>query len=187
MVFLKFQNLMKFNSAPDEELLTKYINFSVKKTKKSIQEQYDCVSTGDEVVNLSNSEDSNEIYKEENDKVDNSDLTDKVRRDSESKSRFYDSPKVEEILHQNIVSQEVEKIKDIHRDLALVQTFYEHPWFRKSNIFEYSTEKWKSRVKSPQEGLKSATFSSLWTAGFYVTDGDKFGADFLAYQGTVLE
>ena len=137
---------------------------------------------------MSNSVDSNEIlYKEENDKVDNSDLFDKVRRDSDSKSRFYDSTEVEEIFYQNIVSEEIEKIKDIHRDLALVQTFYEHPWFRKSNIFEYPTEKWKSRVKSPQEGLKSATFSSLWTSGFYVTDGDNFGADFLAYQGTVLE
>ena len=137
---------------------------------------------------MSNSEDTNEIlYKEENDKVDNSDPNDKVRRDSDSKSRDYDSPETEEIFYQNIVSEEIEKIKDIHPDLALVQTFYEHPWFRKSNIFEYSTEKWKSRVKSPQEGLKSATFSSLWTSGFYVTDGDNFGADFLAYQGTVLE
>ena len=137
---------------------------------------------------MSNSVDSNEIlYKEENDKVDNSDLPDKVRRDSDSKSRFYDRTEVEKTFYQNIVSEEIEKIKDIHRDLALVQTFYEHPWFRKSNIFEYPTEKWKSRVKSPQEGLKSATFSSLWRAGFYVTDGDNFGADFLAYQGTVLE
>ena len=137
---------------------------------------------------MSNSVDSNELlYKEENDKVDDSDLPDKVRRDNDSKSRFYDSTEVEEIFYQNIVSEEIEKIKDIHRDLALVQTFYEHPWFRKSNIFEYPTEKWKSRVKSPQEGLKSATFSSLWTSGFYVTDGDNFGADFLAYQGTVLE
>ena len=117
---------------------------------------------------------------------DNSDPNDKVRRDSDSKSRYYDSPEAEEIFYQNIVSKEIEKIKDIHPDLALVQTFSEHPWFRKSNIFEYSTERWKSRVKSPQEGLKSATFSSLWTAGFYVTGGDKFGADFLAYQGTVL-
>ena len=136
---------------------------------------------------MSNSEDTNEIlYKEENDKVDNSDPNDKVRRDSDSKSRDYDSPETEKIFYQTIVSEEIEKIKDIHPDLALVQTFYEHPWFGKSSIFEYSTEKWKSRVKSPQVVLKSATFSSLWTAGFYVTGGDKFGADFLAYQGTVL-
>ena len=91
----------------------------------------------------------------------------------------------EEINEDNkqIISEEMAKIKDIHPSSSLVQTFYEFPWLKKSDLIEYPIDQWLSRTQTHIQSLRSATFSFLWDAGFYITAGDKFGADFLAYQG----
>ena len=85
--------------------------------------------------------------------------------------------------HEQIISEEIGKIKDIHPNSSLVQTFYEYPWLKKCDLVEYPIDKWLSRTQTRTQSLRSATFSFLWNAGFYMTAGDKFGADFLAYQG----
>ena len=90
----------------------------------------------------------------------------------------------EERVHRNsVISEELKKIKDIPPNLALVQTFYEHKWSGKDTYDEYPGDKWIFRKHSEKENLRSATFRHLWNEGFYLTAGDKFGADFLAYPG----
>ena len=90
----------------------------------------------------------------------------------------------EERVHRNfVISEELKKIKDIPPNLALVQTFYERKWFGKDTYVEYPVDKWMFRKHSGKENLRSATFRHLWNEGFYLTAGDKFGADFLAYPG----
>ena len=44
----------------------------------------------------------------------------------------------------------------------------------------------KAYPKTPAEELRLLTFRELRKRGFYVTSGDKFGADFLAYPGDPL-
>ena len=40
--------------------------------------------------------------------------------------------------------------------------------------------------KTSGDELRLLTWQELWKRGFYVTSGDKFGADFLAYPGDPL-
>ena len=90
----------------------------------------------------------------------------------------------EERVHRNsVISEELKKIKDIPPNLALVQTFYEHKWSGKDTYVEYPVEKWINRKQSEKENLRTTTYRHLWKEGFYLTAGDKFGADFLAYPG----
>ena len=84
-----------------------------------------------------------------------------------------------------MISEELSKIEEVPMNLRLVQTFCEHPWFGKDDVVDYSTVKWQHRSKSSKDQIRSATFKFLWKAGFYLTAGDKFGADFLAYPGII--
>ena len=71
-----------------------------------------------EVIELSSSDD-NEAQKEK-DEINSSDVI-----SSSSTSE-------EDQIHRNhVISEELKKIKDIPPNLALVQTFYEHPWSKK--------------------------------------------------------
>ena len=83
----------------------------------------------------------------------------------------------------DVISEELKKIKDIPTNLGLVQTFHEHPWYQKNDVMKYPVNRWEFRNNSTKDAIRSATFKFLWKAGFYLTAGDKFGADFLAYPG----
>ena len=88
-----------------------------------------------------------------------------------------------QVSREQVISEELRKIKDIPSNLALIQTFYEHPWFKKEDVVEYPIENWNFGRNKSKDAIRSATFRFLWTKGFYLTAGDKFGADFLAYPG----
>ena len=40
---------------------------------------------------------------------------------------------------------------------------------------------------SRKDRIRYKTFQDLWSKGFYITEGEKFGADFLAYPGDPFE
>ena len=90
------------------------------------------------------------------------------------------------IDREQIIRKELSKIRDIPPHLALVQTFYEHQWLKQEDKTELPLSEWKYGIESPKEHIRSATFRSLWSRGFHITAGEKFGADFLAYQGRNL-
>ena len=59
-------------------------------------------------------------------------------------------------------------------------------------FFQISEQPWISNETEQLESvenihitneLKSKIFEDLWNKGFYITDGSKFGGDFLAYPG----
>ena len=107
--------------------------------------------------------------------------------ETSSSDNILASPSTSEEDHvhrDHVVSEELKKIKDIPPNLALIQTFYEHPWSDINDYAEFSIEKWKYGKSSEKNNIRSATFQHLWNEGFYLTAGDKFGADFLAYPGT---
>ena len=125
-----------------------------------------------EVIELSSSDD-NEAQKER-DEINSSDVI-----SSSSTSE-------EDQLHRNhVISEELKKIKDIPPNLALVQTFYEHPWSNKDDYAKFPIEKWNFGRTSEKDKIRTTTFRHLWKEGFYLTAGDKFGADFLAYPGKI--
>ena len=64
-----------------------------------------------------------------------------------------------------------------------MQTFYENPWLEKEGCVEIPIHLWTFGEDSAKDSIRSATFRYLWNEGFYLTAGDKFGADFLAYPG----
>ena len=126
-----------------------------------------------EVIELSSSDD-NEAAKEKEDEINSSDVI-----PSSSTSE-------EDQVHRNhVIAEELKKIKDIPPNLALVQTFYEHPWSNKDDYAKFPIEKWNIGRTSEKDKIRTATFRHLWKEGFYLTAGDKFGADFLAYPGKI--
>ena len=126
-----------------------------------------------EVIELSSSDD-NEAPKENEAENNSSDVI-----PSSSTSE-------EDQVHRNhVISEELKKIKDIPPNLALVQTFYEHPWSNKDDYAKFPIEKWIFDRTSEKDKIRTATFGHLWKEGFYLTAGDKFGADFLAYPGKI--
>lgn len=125
-----------------------------------------------ELVELSSSEESDSSSI----KIHDSSLSDTVIASSSSSEESH-------INRNAVISEELKKIKDIPPNLALVQTFYEHPWLKKDSCVEIPLHKWTYSIDSAKGSIRSATFSYLWNEGFYLTAGDKFGADFLAYPG----
>ena len=74
-----------------------------------------------------------------------------------------------------IIKQEISTIKPITRDMQVVQTFISDPWLETEDkipsrwTFSYSTRS-KCRL---------FTFKDLWNHNFLLTEGSKFGGDFL--------
>ncbi|XP_046673420.1 tRNA-splicing endonuclease subunit Sen34 [Homalodisca vitripennis] len=60
----------------------------------------------------------------------------------------------------------------------LVQTFLSEHWTNESE----ETVKWRFPETS-HERLRYSTFKDLWEKGFYITEGHKFGVDYLVYPG----
>jgi len=79
---------------------------------------------------------------------------------------------------QSVIEEEVSKIPVLSRSNVLFQTFQEQPWISNENEQLESVE----NIHITNE-LKYKVFEDLWNKGFYITDGSKFGSDFLAYPG----
>lgn len=56
-----------------------------------------------------------------------------------------------------------------------------YPWTNKDDI---EIVEWKYPSTEKQQ-LRYKTFKDLWEKGYYLTNGEKFGGDFLAYPGNL--
>lgn len=54
-----------------------------------------------------------------------------------------------------------------------------YPWLREKDI-KVATWNYPTTIN---ETLRYRTYKDLWERGFYVSSGEKFGGDFLAYPG----
>ncbi|XP_066994386.2 tRNA-splicing endonuclease subunit Sen34 [Anabrus simplex] len=78
-----------------------------------------------------------------------------------------------------LLEEELQKIAPIHFSNTLVQTFTAYPWLRSEDACNV---RWQF-PSNPAEKLRYMTFKDIWEKGFYLTSGQKFGGDFLAYPG----
>jgi len=94
---------------------------------------------------------------------------------------------VAQIEHQRrdeFIRRQISNIKELTPEYAKIQTFYEEPFLpAEGSVTQID---WESIQFGPLDQLKSATFHELRKRGFFVTSGDKFGGDFLAYPGDPL-
>ena len=88
-----------------------------------------------------------------------------------------------ETTKAKILKDEVDKIPKLSRHQALLQTFQEHPWINYESGAKEIVEDWKFNG----DFLKRIVFADLWKEGFYITDGSKFGGDFLVYPGDPIQ
>ena len=81
---------------------------------------------------------------------------------------------------EKILREEISKIPSLPKHQALLQTCLEQPWIdHETNDAKELVENWKYLGNE----LKRLVFADLWHKGFFVTDGTKFGGDFLVYPG----
>lgn len=94
-------------------------------------------------------------------------------------------PKVQEALdnieinRQELLEEEMAKLPKLDKNEALIQTHTVYPWSHKDDI---EMIEWKY-PSSDEEKLRYETYKDLWEKGYYVTNGEKFGGDFLVYPG----
>ncbi|XP_011310052.1 tRNA-splicing endonuclease subunit Sen34 [Fopius arisanus] len=84
-----------------------------------------------------------------------------------------------DIDRDELFAQEVDKIVDLEVADQIVQTHTAYPW---SLPEEINRSDWNYPL-TPEDEFKCNVFEDLWSRGFYVTGGEKFGGDFLAYPG----
>lgn len=88
-----------------------------------------------------------------------------------------------EIDREALLKEELDKIKSVDENNALVQTFTASPW-----LTEKDSEPVQWNYPSTRsEKLRYKTFKDLWEKGHYLTPGQKFGADYLVYPGDPIK
>lgn len=110
-------------------------------------------------------------------------MADKIvegKRKKLEERRRVDGGEVEEVDKEATIRQEVAKIKPITRDMAAVQVFVADPWIREQDKVASS---WTFPCTSVLARTRLFVYKDLWNHGYYLTDGTKFGGDFLAYLG----
>jgi len=83
------------------------------------------------------------------------------------------------IDRESVISQEIAKIKPISREMQVVQIFDKDPWLK-------DEDKVVSDWTFNTDGIKKCklfTFKDLWNNNYYISEGSKFGGDFLIYSG----
>lgn len=94
-------------------------------------------------------------------------------------------PKVQEELNnieinkQKLLEEEMAKLPKLEKTEALIQTHTVYPWAGENDV---ETVRW-NHPSNDNEKLRYETYKDLWERGYYITGGDKFGGDFLAYPG----
>ncbi|XP_043272962.1 tRNA-splicing endonuclease subunit Sen34 [Venturia canescens] len=84
-----------------------------------------------------------------------------------------------DIDREVLMSEEMAKLPKLEKSEALVQTHTAYPWLGENDT-EVAIWKYPSTMN---ETLRYKTYKDLWERGFYVSSGEKFGGDFLAYPG----
>ncbi|XP_052122093.1 tRNA-splicing endonuclease subunit Sen34 isoform X2 [Frankliniella occidentalis] len=100
--------------------------------------------------------------------------------DAEEKEKIVELLKpIEEIERKTVLDEELAKIPPLSRENTLVQTFTTYPWLSPEDACPVN---W-TFPSNEEERTRYLTFKDLWTKGFYITTGHKFGGDFLVYPG----
>ena len=68
----------------------------------------------------------------------------------------------------------------INRDMQVIQTFTEDPWMDDD---DKKTAGWCYPYQDPLSRCRMFTFKDLWNNNYFVSEGSKFGGDFLVYCG----
>ncbi|XP_026465302.1 tRNA-splicing endonuclease subunit Sen34 [Ctenocephalides felis] len=76
----------------------------------------------------------------------------------------------------DLIQAEISKIVPAQRQHTLVEIFSEHP-------LETDEEDIPVEKLQNYSVLKAKIYEDLWHKGYYITDGEKFGGDFLLYPG----
>ncbi|KAK2582749.1 hypothetical protein KPH14_005016 [Odynerus spinipes] len=84
-----------------------------------------------------------------------------------------------EVNTTDLFNEQMSKLPKLEKSDALVQTHTAYPWSRKD---DFEIINWKY-PNTQQEQFRYKTFRNLWERGYYITSGEKFGGDFLAYPG----
>ena len=66
------------------------------------------------------------------------------------------------------------------RDMQVIQTFTEDPWMDDD---DKKTADWCYPYQEPLSRCRMFTFKDLWNNNYYISEGSKFGGDFLVYCG----
>lgn len=85
-----------------------------------------------------------------------------------------------EVDREAIIRQEIARIRPITRDMAAVQVFNGDPWITEENK---TISSWSCPVDTALQKCRLFTYKDLWNHGYFITDGAKFGGDFLVYLG----
>jgi len=91
-----------------------------------------------------------------------------------------DDNEIQVVDRDSILDAEIAKIPSLPRHLSLLQTFQAQPWM---DYDFYQVNDWKYQGKE----IKRVVFKDLWQKGFYLTDGGKFGGDYLVYPGDPMQ
>jgi len=81
---------------------------------------------------------------------------------------------------ESIINQEIANIKPITREMQVIQTFEEDPWLESEDKI---CSKWSYPYSDDLSKCRLFTFKDLWNNNYYLTEGSKFGGDFLVYCG----
>lgn len=87
--------------------------------------------------------------------------------------------KIDDIDKESILKTELEKASSVPITNTLIQTFTADVWTADS----VSDDVEWSFPKTVSDRLRYLTFKDLWSKGYYITSGQKFGGDFLVYPG----
>ena len=84
---------------------------------------------------------------------------------------------------EEIIKKEISTIKPITRDMQVVQTFVSDPWLEAE---DKTAADWTFHY-SARTRCRLFTFKDLWNHNFLLTEGSKFGGDFLvSLSGAVI-
>ena len=88
---------------------------------------------------------------------------------------------------EEIIIKEIESIKPITRDMQVIQTFVEDPFQKeekKNVILKDPFQDWS--FDQPKRKCRLFTFKDLWNNNYLLSEGSKFGGDFLVSSGLTL-
>ncbi|KAJ8673334.1 hypothetical protein QAD02_004596 [Eretmocerus hayati] len=83
-----------------------------------------------------------------------------------------------EIDREALFQEEIKKLPQLEKLDALVQTHTAYPW----GVGVIKIENW-NYPSNDEESFRYKVFKDIWEQGYYVTSGQKFGCDYLAYPG----
>ncbi|XP_037790447.1 tRNA-splicing endonuclease subunit Sen34-like isoform X2 [Penaeus monodon] len=84
-----------------------------------------------------------------------------------------------ELTHEKVIEEECKKIQRLPEHLQVCEIFVENPLIKRLTPNEVRWPFPSSNI----EKLRYAVFKDMWERDYYLTNGIKFGGDFLVYPG----